>query len=305
MEQSYNWMFTLNNPQADENPKDWKYKYLVYQLEKGDSGTLHFQGYVHFEKRQTLAALKKLSSRAHWEPRKGSHVQARVYCTKPETRVDGPWEFGDPPQQGCRNDLHSAAELVLRKRPFSEIEPATYVKYHKGLAALRSVHTLPRNWKPLVISLTGPTGCGKTRAAFEKYPEAYFKDSTQWWDGYSGQEVVIIDEFYGQIPFAEMLKILDRYPHQVQTKGGYVQLTCKTIIITSNTKATDWYKINHDWKPPLFRRIDRFYEYQGEWVLIPDMLNGPGEWISITPPIDLSHPMPKQGSTSEQHNTDN
>ena len=48
------WCFTLNNPVRDEpvpateDPKQWGASYLVYQLEKGESGTPHYQGYLYF-----------------------------------------------------------------------------------------------------------------------------------------------------------------------------------------------------------------------------------------------------------------
>lgn len=42
--------------------------------------------------------------------------------------------------------------------------------------------------------LHGPAGCGKTRAAIKKHPEAYMKLSNKWWDGYQGQDAVILDD---------------------------------------------------------------------------------------------------------------
>lgn len=40
----------------------------------------------------------------------------------------------------------------------------------------------------------GETGTGKSRHVREKYPEAYIKGNNIWWDGYDGQDVVIIEE---------------------------------------------------------------------------------------------------------------
>jgi len=47
------WFFTLNNPEAWPLDLDtWRRKpvYLVYQLEVGEEGTPHLQGYAYFEK---------------------------------------------------------------------------------------------------------------------------------------------------------------------------------------------------------------------------------------------------------------
>lgn len=40
----------------------------------------------------------------------------------------------------------------------------------------------------------GSTGTGKTRGVRERFPEAYLKSNTKWWDGYNGEDVVILDE---------------------------------------------------------------------------------------------------------------
>ena len=44
----------------------------------------------------------------------------------------------------------------------------------------------------------GETGVGKSKWAFDKFGgEAYWKPpNSKWWDGYEGQSVAIIDEFY-------------------------------------------------------------------------------------------------------------
>jgi len=93
---AHDWCFTINNPRADRpgregdltRVKTWQFKYLVVQLEVGAEGTPHLQGFVQFETKQRLKALKKLHKRAHWEPRRGSAYQAAHYCKKPENGCD-------------------------------------------------------------------------------------------------------------------------------------------------------------------------------------------------------------------------
>ena len=67
--------------------------------------------------RKRLSFLKKISpefAKAHFEVARGSPESNRAYCTKSDTRVDGPWEFGALPfGQGHRVDLDDAAEAVL------------------------------------------------------------------------------------------------------------------------------------------------------------------------------------------------
>ena len=59
------WLFTLNNPdilpdEYLEKAKAWKdLRYIIFQLEKGEQGTEHYQGYVMFGKQRTFASLQK------------------------------------------------------------------------------------------------------------------------------------------------------------------------------------------------------------------------------------------------------
>lgn len=92
----------------------------------------------------------------------------------------------------------------------------------------------------------GDSGTGKTRKAVTENPGAYLLSKARdgkgvWWQGYTGQSVVIIDEFYGWIPYDVLLKICDRYPYEVEFKGGSTQLAATKIIITSNKPWTEWY----------------------------------------------------------------
>lgn len=72
----------------------------VYQLERGELGRLHYQGHI---KLHTKERIKAVSSRlrealpgVHTSPssRVGS-TDAEFYCTKDDTRVDGPWGDDD------------------------------------------------------------------------------------------------------------------------------------------------------------------------------------------------------------------
>lgn len=84
---SKRWCFTLNNPTPEEYKSirenftsSSKTKYIIGK-EKGEEGTPHLQGYVHFEKKIRPLSLK-LSKRIHWEKAKGSETQNIDYCSK-------------------------------------------------------------------------------------------------------------------------------------------------------------------------------------------------------------------------------
>jgi hypothetical protein len=85
--------------------------------------------------------------------------------------------------------------------------------------------------------LYGKPGTGKSRTARIENPDAYIKDpTTEWWDGYNGEETVIIDDFDKyQVSLAGFMKrALDRYPFQGAIKGGYLLMRPRKIIVTSN-----------------------------------------------------------------------
>jgi len=261
------WCFTINNPNPEGSEEfspetlveDWPdVVYAIWQYECGASNTLHIQGYAVFSNKKRLAWLKaNCSVTAHWEARKGTHQQAKAYCSKPETRLSGPWTFGEDDEamggQGKRNDLL----LLKRKIDSGESELAiadseetfpVWAKYFKVVARYRMLKSMnERKWHTFCHVFWGPPGAGKSRRALEEAgPGAYWLprpegQNTVWWDGYEGQEVVVIDEFYGWIMRDKMQRLCDRYPLLVQTKGGSTPFLAKKIIITSNEHPSSWW----------------------------------------------------------------
>jgi hypothetical protein len=266
-----NWTFTSF---GDEEPlfNDATMQYMVYQREQcPDTGRLHWQGYVQMKKTCRFGGAKEaLPTGAHIEKARGSPKDNKDYCTKDESRVPGtePTEHGSLMTAGKRNDLIAVAAAISMGKPMHEVAqeyPAEYIKYSTGMQRFRDlmVNGKPRTMKTDVIVLTGPTGCGKSKWAHETFPDAYTKPPTKWWDGYEGQDVVILDEFYGQLSFSYMLKLMDRYPLRVEVKGGVIHFRAKLLIITSNKPWNEFYDLEHDWKPAFLRRLNEVYSYEG------------------------------------------
>jgi len=262
-----NWVFTLNNPVIDELPKTWRgIAYCVWQKERGVSGTPHLQGYVQFTNARAMASLKKLCPEAHWEARMGTAAQAKAYCTKEETRVSGPWTIGEenePVGQGKRTDLDAVKEMIDSGRPLTECWEQHFGVMVKHSRAMKEYTILrgmnKRNWLTTTRVIWGPTGTGKTRKVQELAgPKAYWMKKpgagqSVFFDGYDGEEDVVIDEFYGWIPYDLLLRMCDRYPLLVDTKGGAVQFAPKRIWITSNVAPRQWYP--KAWTPAMDRRL--------------------------------------------------
>lgn len=137
---------------------------------------------------------------------------------------------------------------------------STWCSCNRSLTLYRSLISLPRSNKPKIYICQGPTGTGKSRWAMENFPGAYWKQRSNWWDGYNGQKTVIIDEFYGWLPFDLCLRLCDHYPLLVETKGGNVNFNSENIIFTTNNLPSTWWK--NCYFQSFARRID-------EWHLFP------------------------------------
>lgn len=232
--------------------------------------TVTTQGYAQLVTPSRLPKIKELlgSPTAHIEKAKGSPQQAWDYCTKEETRIEGPWCTGlRPGGAGTRTDIVGAVDLLKEGKRLAQVleeYPSVVVKYFRGLQACQMLLAKSRDPanSPVIEVFWGESGTGKTRKAVSENPDAYLLtkpngNGTLWFDGYEGQTCVILDEFYGWIQYDLLLRLLDRYPLRVQTKGGTVEMCATKFVITSNKSWRDWYP-NIDKLDALERRIREF-----------------------------------------------
>jgi hypothetical protein len=259
-------------------------KLIVYQTEIGENGTYHLQGYLELRSPRRISYLKSLNARCHWEIRMGSRRQALEYVTKEDTRLAPPkgWTSNMEPistEEGAtfyelldgestsfwtslglmgtmsREEKKSSAKLELSQiqsqlQEGSSIEEIAdehfdlWVKYYRAFEKYALLKTPSRNWPVDVHVVIGPTGTGKSKWAMDTYPSAYWKQRSKWWDGYFNHTEVVLDEYYGWLPFDLLLRLLDRYPLLVESKGGQLQFVAKSIVITSNKPPHDWYDSN-------------------------------------------------------------
>lgn len=259
------WMITWNNPPEDalDKIRTLDPRYLTGQKEVGANGTPHLQIYVEFNDPMRFSKLKKLDKSIHWEQRKGSQAEAIAYCTKPETRAEEPFESGCKSAQGSRTDIKSAMQMVsdgCSELEIADTAPMVWAKYYKALERYRRLKQPVRDWEMHVELYWGVSGSGKSRKAHEENPGAYWKPYGEWWDGYDGQDVVIIDDFYGWLKYSFVLNLLDRYPLLVPNKGGFTPFKARKIILTSNKRYDEWYPSITD-KTPLGRRINKITHF--------------------------------------------
>jgi len=277
------WVFTANvqndTPAYVPIPES-ECKYCCFQQEIAPT-TLqrHYQGYIYFRNAVRLATVKELLKRhfhvnCHLEPARGSPSDCIAYCSKEESSVPGTFtEIGRRPNsgQGQRTDLEEIANELRNGTSLAQIAdafPSDFIRYHKGFAELERVFTCTRRdpkVAPTVHWWFGPTGTGKSKRGFESFPEAYVKmTGNKWWDGYTGQKEVILDDYRPMMcPFNELLKLLDRYPMRVEAKGSSMEMSATTFLITTCARPEVlWASKTEENIAQLLRRITSILEFR-------------------------------------------
>ena len=158
------------------------------------------------------------------------------------------WEYlpENAPTKPLRNYTIKQKNKMLRELDplqlldddmITPIQAANLIKAKQVIGTYRDRMTRVKQ-RPVCLWFYGKTGTGKTRTAVELAEEAG-KDywishgNLNWFDGYNGQEYVIIDDFRrGMCDFHFLLRLTDRYIIEVPIKGGFVNWNPKVIIIT-------------------------------------------------------------------------
>lgn len=245
--------YTLNNWTEEEYQQLISIKGVNYHIigdEIAASGTPHLQGYIVFNNPRStkIAALKKVF------PKRISIAVARkssehnfIYCSKEKIK----YEYGERPRgQGCRTDLRALANSIKNGTKVDDIcleNPKLYHFYGRTLHKTEDI-LLRKKYRTEMtkgIYYFGKTGVGKSVKAFEGFnPETHYvwPDDGEWWDGYQGQDTVIIDEFRGQIQYGRLLKLMDSHPTTVRRRCREpVPFISKQIIITSSMPPEEVY----------------------------------------------------------------
>lgn len=290
---SRSWMVTINVTDeriwTKENIKtdDKDFRFITGQMELAPTtGQEHWQLFLQLKSPQRMSKVKKIldCEWAHCEPKVANSTveQCVAYCTKEETRKPDTERIliGE-----CCHSSGSRTDLVeLRnslKRGASEIEileshPEEFFKYSRGIERARQIYmreaSLESRPDLRVTVLWGDPGSGKTRYVYDHFGFkdvfTLTQDKDLWWDGYTGQSVVMLDDFYGWIMWGELLTILDIYPHRVKIKGGFSYLNCKHIYITSNRPWYKWYEEKDGRNfTALSRRIHMIYRFKDGEVI--------------------------------------
>lgn len=260
---SRNWCFTWNNYPVDyvETLKSLSAKYVAWSEEVAPTtGTQHLQGFLCSKSPITLSALKKFLPHCHLEPMKGSLTSNEKYCSK-QSELN---EIGTRPLEPKDGGLlekqrHEDARTAAKEGRFDDIPADLYNRYMGNFHRMYSMH---RPVPPSVDKLDfhwfyGPSGTGKSLAARNENPGYYLKRRNKWWDNYTDQPCVIIEEWCPQDEqyLGSMLKEwCDHHPFAAEMKGSTVTIRPPKIIITSNYSLEECFSDIHNLEP-LRRRL--------------------------------------------------
>jgi hypothetical protein len=144
--------------------------------------------------------------------------------------------------------------------------PVMFHQYGRTLERIEEI-VLRKKFRtemPVTKWYWGPTGAGKSHIAFQHWDSndcyKFSHRDNGFWNNYTGQRKLVINEFRGEIPFAELLEICDKWPYDCKRKGkSSIPLLATEIIITSCDRPENIYKhslSDNDKIGQLLRRIE-------------------------------------------------
>lgn len=259
MSQGRYWLLTI--PHHDylpylPNQLNW----IKGQLEQGnDTGYLHWQLFAAFKSKARMAAVKRLFGQScHAELSRSSAAESYVW--KDDTAIANTrFELGEKPlNRNSAADWDKIRDSAIAGR-LVDIPADVYVRHYGNLRRIAADNLAPAPIERTVVTYWGSTGTGKSRRAWDEAGwDAYPKDPrTKFWDGYRGQDSVVIDEFRGDVAIGHLLRWFDRYPVNVEIKGSAVPLIATKIWITSNLSPQQWYPdLDDETLAALLRRME-------------------------------------------------
>lgn len=296
------WVFTLNNYTEEDVERilhlpisSPSIQYVCFGKEIGEQGTHHLQGYIHFKCQVRRGTVSKALPNAYVAARKGDLGEAIAYCKK-DGLFFSEGNLRIPSKSSKWGDIIELAEEG-KLDEIKEEYPLVYLMHRPKLESLMNPHLEafeddPKNHFEWWV---GPTGTGKSRELWNKFPVHYDKQLNKWWDGYLYHEVVAIEE--ADPKKCEHMAYFfkrwcDHYPFRAEIKNGHLNnIRPAKIIVTSNYTIKECFPNQQDWEP-LLRRFK---------VVHFDSLHTPVVLSPIEPAIDPEYHIP-QVVTSEEVN---
>lgn len=264
---SKSWFCVFNNPAehgftgspgsiadaiADEWIKDAPTRTCAVTYCISEDGLHHCHAVLEDTKALRFSAVKNMFPAMHIESTKGSKEQAEDYIQK-----RGKWqEKGEQVlyitrhgeikgAQGQRRDLDIIDDLLLQGKTPSEIFSMSFAlrRYEKMINQAyfdMRARSVPPKREVSVYWHVGESGSGKTYGYVkdcERFGENEVYLLTDYekggFDRYSGERILYMDEFRGQMRFAQLMNFLDGYKIQIPCRYANAYALWDTVHITT------------------------------------------------------------------------
>lgn len=267
----------LNQMMVFVNTND-QFRFLIFQGEYAETGTPHLQGYIEIQKNQRMSWFKNnFSERAHYEVANGTSEQNIHYCSKPVLHPNGvpcqckhcekariglpKWRpvesHGTPASDIIGNGKWESVQIMVANgatdKEITDMIP-TMIGNLNQLKVYRHMLDCDRfanpncvnpkfDWRPIrAIWISGLSGSGKSQAVRQLFPLAYPTSELHPFDEYAKQQVVLWDDFDpGRIKFKTLLRILDKYPVQLDCRYGQQWAAYNDFFFTHTEDPQDIY----------------------------------------------------------------
>lgn len=220
----------------------------------------HRHVFVRYHNPQSISnrSLKKIGDlfgevHCHVEVMRGSIKENESYVSKDHNgELD---KYGDEPSQGFRGDLVETKNEILKGNVTVEEvlveDPHFYHLYGRTLKDLETIQLRSRFRTEMTqgIWYYGVSGSGKSHSVFEGFnPNTHYIKNLEdeWWDGYKGHEIVIMNEF-NFMKKSELMDLVDKWPKTVKQRCREpVPFLAKEVRITSIKSPYEIYGIKDD-----------------------------------------------------------
>lgn len=225
-------------------------EYMVFGRERAPTtGQHHVQGYVRFKVNTRAQGVQRaIGIACHVEPAKGNEEQNRTYCIKDGVFTEQGTYDKDAGKQGARSDLKRVVALVQAGKSMREIameEPVAVIKFSAGIQGyMNIVRRAPLMREIHTTVLWGETGTGKTHRVRTTFPDAFVVNFglAHPWDGYSQQDVILLDEFNpGKVTIQDLNTYLDKWSVDLGARYNNRTAYWTKVYICSNQPPEEWY----------------------------------------------------------------
>jgi len=327
--QARKYTLTINNP--DDYPHETiktiisdNFKSIIYYCMADEKGeTLHTHLYIHFSGGVRFSTIKKRFPTAHIEVAKGSAQQNRDYIkkegkwandeNKTETVIDGTfYEWGEMPVDRSGLCIESAIIERIQDGATNAEILKEFPYFFRALRDVEYVRQSLRNdeyrdkWRDLnTVYIFGATGTGKTRSVMEGhgYSNVYAVNNYKHpFDLYSGESVMLFDEFNSGFRIQDMNNYLDGYPIALPARYNNKQACYDKVYIISNLDLQEQYRNerlyqNSVWQA-FIRRIHKVVNFMPDGTRkeyeTQDYLSNAGQYVEL--PEDMPTPFNKGGA---------